>query len=303
MDEAEFIWMDGELVNWDDAQTHVLSHGLHYGTGVFEGIRAYDTDDGPAAFRLPEHIERFLDSASICQMDLDYSQDELRDAVEDVVAENGLDGCYIRPIAFRGYKELGVDPTGSPINVAIAAWPWGAYLGEEALENGVDIMTSSWTRHHPNVMPTKAKATGNYVNSAMAKMEAVRNGFHEAIMLTPEGYVAEGSGENVFVVRDGDIITPPSSAVLEGITRDTVMTLAEERGYDVREERMTRDQIYRADEAFFTGTAAEVTPIASLDRRDISDGRGPVTEELQAAFMDVVHGDDPDHTDWLDVIG
>jgi len=302
MDEAEYIWVDGGLVNWDEAQTHVLSHGLHYGTGVFEGIRAYDTDEGPAAFRLPEHLERFLDSAAICQMDLDYSQQELRGAVEAVVSENGLDSCYIRPIAFRGYNELGVDPTGSPITVAIAAWPWGAYLGEEALKQGVDIMTSSWTRHHPNVMPTKAKATGNYVNSAMAKMEAVRNGFDEAIMLTPEGYVAEGSGENVFVVRDGEIITPPSSAVLEGITKDTVMTLAEERGYTVREERMTRDQIYRADEAFFTGTAAEVTPIASLDRRDISDGRGPVTEELQSAFMDVVHGDDPDHGDWLNVL-
>ncbi len=299
MEPVETIWMDGEYVDWDDAQVHVLTHALHYGTGVFEGIRAYDTDHGTAVFRLDEHLDRFLHSSTICDMEFDYGKDELREAIEELIERNDLDACYIRPIAYRGYGEMGLNPQGSPVEIAIAVWPWGAYLGEDALENGVDIKTSSWRRHHPDIMPTKAKATGNYLNSVLAKAEALRDGYDEAIMLTEEGHVSEGTGENIFIVRDNEIYTPPRDSVLEGITRQSVMTIARDRGYTVKEERLTRDQIYRADEAFFTGTAAEVTPIASLDQRDVSDGRGEVTEELQSAFMNAARGRIEEYRDWL----
>ncbi|MDY6771448.1 MAG: branched-chain amino acid transaminase [Candidatus Nanohaloarchaea archaeon] len=302
MEPVDSIWMDGDLVDWDDAQVHVLTHALHYGSGVFEGIRAYDTDDGPAVFRLDEHLERFLDSAEICDMVIDYEKDELVDAIETLITENDLDACYIRPLAYRGYGKMGLNPEGTEVNTMIAVWPWGAYLGEDALTNGVDITTSSWRRHSPDTMPTKAKATGNYLNSVLAKAEAVRDGYDEAIMLTEDGKVSEGTGENVFIVRDGELYTPPRTSVLEGITRKSVIQIAQDRGYTVNEEQLTRDQIYKADEAFFTGTAAEVTPIASLDQRDVSDGRGPITEELQSAFMDAARGELDDYRDWLHVV-
>lgn len=299
MEAVNYIWMDSELVDWEDAEIHALSHGLHYGTGVFEGIRAYEVDGEPAVFRLEEHIERFLDSAKIMDMELDYSKEELVEAVEKTIKENNVESCYIRPLAFRGYGSLGVNPQDVPVKTVIAVWPWGAYLGEEALKNGVETQTASWNRHHRNVMPTKAKATGNYVNSVMAKQEAVRNNNDEAIMLTPEGYVAEGSGENIFIVRENELITPPTKDVLEGITRDSVIQIAEDLGYTVREEEFTRDQLIRSDEAFFCGTAAEVTPIRKVDGREISDGRGPVTEKIQSTFMDAVRGQKPEYERWL----
>ena len=298
MEKVDYIWMDGELVDWEDAQVHALTHALHYGTGVFEGVRAYSVGGEPAVFRLEEHIERFLDSAKITGMDLDYTKEELIQAVEKTIRENDVESCYIRPLAFRGTGPMGVNPQDNPIKVMIAVWPWGAYLGEDALKNGVEVQTSSWTRHHPNVMPTKAKATGNYVNSVMAKQEAVRNGMDEAIMLTPQGYVAEGSGENLFVVRDGTLYTPPKSDVLEGITMDSVKKIARNKGYEVKHEQMTRDQLIRADEAFFCGTAAEVTPIREIDGKQISDGRGPVTEEIQADYMDIVRGEKKEYGQW-----
>jgi len=299
MEPVDYIWMDSELVEWDEAETHVLSHGLHYGTGVFEGIRAYEVNGEPAVFRLEEHIERFMDSAKIMGMDLGYTKEELGEAIEKTITENKVDSCYIRPLAFKGYGSLGVNPEDVPVKVVIAVWPWGAYLGEEALRNGVETQTASWNRHHRNVMPTKAKATGNYVNSVLAKQEAVRNGMDEAIMLTPEGYVAEGSGENIFIVRDGELITPPKKDVLEGVTRDSVMQIAKDKGYKVREKEFTRDQLLRADEAFFCGTAAEVTPIREIDGKEISDGRGPITEEIQSTYMDTVRGEEPDYNGWL----
>lgn len=302
MEPVDYIWMDSELVEWEDAEIHALSHGLHYGTGVFEGIRAYEVNGSPAVFRLEEHIDRFMDSAKIMDMDLEYSRKELIEAVKKTITENNLQSCYIRPLAFRGYGSLGVNPQSVPVRVLIAVWPWGAYLGEDALKNGVKTQTASWNRHHRNVMPTKAKATGNYVNSVLAKQEAVRNGVDEAIMLTPEGYVAEGSGENIFIVRDDELITPPTKDVLEGVTRDSIIRIAEDLGYKVSEEEFTRDQLLRADEAFFCGTAAEVTPIREVDGREISDGRGPVTEKIQSTFMDAVRGEKSEYMKWLDKI-
>ncbi|MFB6158309.1 MAG: branched-chain amino acid transaminase [Candidatus Nanohalobium sp.] len=297
MDTVDYIWMDGNTVEWGDAQVHVLTHALHYGTAVFEGIRAYEGEN-PAVFRFKEHMERFVDSARITGMELEHSVEELMEATEELIEKNDVQSCYIRPLAFRGYGSMGLNPEGNPVKTMIAVWPWGAYLGEEALKNGVKAQTSSWNRHHPNVMPTKAKASGNYVNSVMAKQEAVRNGKEEAIMLTPEGYIAEGSGENLFVVRDEELYTPPKADVLEGITMDSVKTIAEDRGYTVKEERMTRDQLIRADEAFFTGTAAEITPIREVDGKEISDGRGPVTEEIQSEFMDAVRGKTDRYSEW-----
>lgn len=298
MEPVDYIWMDSELVEWEDAKVHALTHALHYGTSVFEGIRAYENDGEPAVFRLEEHIERLIDSAKITGMKLDYSKQELIEATEETILENDVKSCYIRPLIYRGYGPMGLNPEDNPVKTMIAVWPWGAYLGEEALKNGVDIQTSTWTRHHPNIMPTKAKTAGNYVNSVMAKQEALRNGNDEALMLTPEGYVAEGSGENLFVVRDGELFTPPKSSVLEGITMDSVKKIAKDKGYKVKEERMTRDQVIRADEAFFTGTAAEVTPIRSLDGKEISNGRGPVTEEIQSTYMNVVRGRTEDWGEW-----
>ncbi|MFB6203419.1 MAG: branched-chain amino acid transaminase [Candidatus Nanohaloarchaea archaeon] len=302
MEEADYIWMDGETVKWEEAKVHALSHAMHYGTAVFEGIRAYECDGKPSIFRLDDHMERFIDSAEITELELERSKEQLVEATEELILENELESCYIRPLAFRGYGSMGLNPLENPVRTMIAVWPWGAYLGEDALKNGVEVQTSSWTRHHPNVMPTKAKASGNYVNSVLAKIEAAKNGKDEALMLNTDGFVAEGSGENFFIVRDGEIVTPPSADVLEGVTRDSVIEIAEDLGYTVREEKMTRDQVYRADEAFLTGTAAEVTPVAGVDDRNISDGRGPVTREIQSTFMDAVRGEIDDYRDWLHVV-
>ncbi len=299
MEEVDYIWMDGEFVNWQDAKVHVLSHGLHYGTGIFEGIRAYEDDGTPAVFRLEDHIDRFLNSAKIINLPLEYGKEKIIQVIEELIKKNDLKECYIRPIAFRGYETMGVDPLDNPVNLSIAVWPWGAYLGEEALEEGVEVQTSSWSRHHPNIFPSKAKATGNYLNSVMAKMEAVENGYVESIMLNPDGYVAEGTGENLFLVRDGELITSPLADVLEGITRESAIEIAEDLGYNVIEKPITRDQIYIADEAFFTGTAAEVTPIRKCDRRKISDGKGPITDEIQTTLMDAVRGEVDRYKKWL----
>ncbi|MBS3817361.1 MAG: branched-chain amino acid transaminase [Candidatus Thermoplasmatota archaeon] len=299
MKEVDYIWMDGEFVDWEDANIHVLSHVIHYGTGVFEGIRAYENEGRPAVFRLDEHMERFINSAEIINMELDYSKEELIEVIEDLISRNGLTSCYIRPVAYRGYESMGVNPLENPVKVSIAVWPWGEYLGEGALEKGVEVQTSSWSRHHPNIFPTKAKASGNYLNSVMAKMEAVENGYVESIMLNPQGYVAEGTGENLFLVRDDELFTVHTAEVLEGITRDSVIKIAEDLGYEVNLTPITRDQIYISDEAFFTGTAAEVTPIRKVDRRKISDKKGPITDEIQKRYMKAVSGELEEYQRWL----
>lgn len=299
-DRDGVIWMDGELVAWREAKIHVLSHSLHYGMAVFEGIRAYNTRTGTAAFRLDDHIDRLFGSAHILQMEIPYTRDQVRAACLAVVRGNGLDVGYIRPICFYGSEGMGVSATNLSVHVAIAAWTWGAYLGEGALERGVRLRTSSFARHHVNVTMCKTKATGNYINSMLALREAQACGYDEALLLDVEGYVAEGSGENVFLVRKGRLYTPELTSALEGITRDTVMVLAREAGYEVIEKRLTRDEVYLADEAFFTGTAAEVTPIRSLDDRQIGAGaRGPVTKQLQELFFAQVNGDRDTHPHWL----
>jgi len=299
--EVEKIWMDGELVDWADAKIHVLSHALHYGSGVFEGIRAYETARGAAVWHLEEHLHRLFRSAKLYHMDLPFSYDELVRATTDVIKANGLTSCYVRPIAFRGYGEMGVNPLNAPINVSVAVWPWGAYLGEEALEQGVRIKISSWRRNSQNALPAAAKADGQYINSVLAKVESLKAGYDEAIMLNEAGFVTDGSGENVFIVRDGVLFTPPTQAgCLDGITRGTVITLAREREYVVREENLVRTDLYNADECFFTGTAAEITPIREVDDRQVGAGhRGAVTKELQDAFFAATKGEDPRHTDWL----
>jgi branched-chain amino acid aminotransferase len=298
---VEKIWMDGELVDWAEAKIHVLSHALHYGSGVFEGIRAYETHRGPAVWHLDEHLRRLFRSAKLYHMDLPFSHEQLVDATKQVIRANGLPSCYIRPIAFRGYGELGVNPMHAPINVTIAVWPWGAYLGEEALEQGVRIKISSWRRNSQNALPAAAKADGQYINSVLAKVESLNAGYDEAIMLNETGFITDGSGENVFVVRDGALFTPPTQAgCLDGITRNSVMTLAREAQYEVREDNLVRTDLYNADEAFFTGTAAEITPIREVDDRVVGAGhRGPVTKELQDAFFAATKGEDPRHPDWL----
>ena len=289
MHETEKIWMNGELVPWGDAKVHVLSHVLHYGSGVFEGIRAYSTERGPAVFRLMDHLRRLERSAGVYFMDLPYSVDELRQATHDLIGVNGLDACYIRPLAFRGYGELGINPLTCPVDVIIAVWPWGAYLGEEALEHGVRVMTSSWRRIGPNTLPAAAKASGQYLNSQLAKMEAMNSGYDEAILLNEQGFLADGSGENVFVVRDGALVTPPTTAsCLPGITRDTVIRLARGMGYEVREAEVVRTDLYHADEVFFTGTAAEITPIRSIDDHEV--GTGPITKRIQTEFFSITAG-------------
>jgi branched-chain amino acid aminotransferase len=295
------IWMDGELVDWADAKIHVLSHALHYGSGVFEGIRAYETHRGPAVWHLDEHLRRLFRSAKLYHMDLPFSHEQLVDATKHIIRANGLPSCYIRPIAFRGYGEIGVNPMHAPINVTIAVWPWGAYLGEEALEQGVRIKISSWRRNSQNALPAAAKADGQYINSVLAKVESLNAGYDEAIMLNESGFVTDGSGENVFVVRDGRLFTPPTQAgCLDGVTRNSVMALAREADYEVREENLVRTDLYNADEAFFTGTAAEITPIREVDDRVVGAGqRGPVTKELQDAFFAATKGEDPRHPDWL----
>lgn len=294
------IWFNGEFVAYEDAQIHVLSHVIHYGSSVFEGIRCYETEEGPAIFRLDEHMQRLVDSAKVYRMDLSYSLEELNQAVLDTVERSGLRECYIRPVAFRGEGPMGVNPLGNPVETMIAVWEWGQYLGEEALEKGVDVEVASWNRMAPNTFPAMAKAGGNYLNASLVKMDAVKNGKMEGIMLSTDGYVAEGSGENLFVVKDETLYTAPASlSILPGITRDSVITLAEDRGYTVEETKIPREALYIADELFFTGTAAEVTPIRSVDEYTIGEGkRGPITKELQDAFFEVVkEGNDPH--DWL----
>ena len=303
-DTASKIWIDGNMVDWKDANIHVLSHVVHYGTSVFEGIRAYKNEKGVAVFRLKEHVQRLFDSAKIYKIDIPFTQEEIEEAILETVRVNDLDGCYIRPIVFRGYGELGVNPLNCPVNVVIAAWEWGSYLGEEGMANGVDIGVSSWRKPAPDTFPALAKCGANYMDSQLAKMEAIDNGYDEAIMLDYEGHVSEGSGENIFLVEGEKLFTPAmSSSNLKGITRDTIMTLARDLGYDVVEEIISRERLYSADEVFFTGTAAEVTPIRSIDHRTIGAGkRGPISEKLQTTFFDVVEAKSEDKYNWLSYI-
>ncbi|BDV01320.1 branched chain amino acid aminotransferase [Thermodesulfomicrobium sp. WS] len=299
--KAETIWFDGELVPWDEAKVHVLTHTLHYGMGVFEGIRCYTcTDGGSAVFRLREHVRRLFDSAKINEMAIPFTEAQICDAIVETLKANRLAEGYIRPLCIIGTGVMGVYPGDNPVQTIIAVWPWGAYLGAEALEKGIRVKTSTFTRHHVNVMMTKAKTCGNYVNSILAKREAIAEGYNEALMLDTEGYVCEATGENIFIVRDGVLKTPPPGAILAGITRESVMLLAEDLGYTVVEERFTRDALYSADEAFFTGTAAEITPIREVDRRVIGAGkRGPVTAALQDAYFKVLRGENPKYGAWL----
>ena len=300
--DVDTIWQDGDFVDWDDATVHVLTHGLHYGTGIFEGVRCYDTDNGPAIFRWDEHLDRFYQSAKPYDMEVPFSREELTEATLELLRREELRSCYIRPVAFYGYGSLGVSPEENPVNAAIAAWPWGTYLGEEALERGVEVMISSWRKYASSQVPTNAKTTGLYVNSLLAGEEARRNGYTEAIVLNKEGQVAEGPGENIFLVRDGEIYTPGlSQSILDGITRNTVIELARERGYTVHDRAtISRGELNTADELFFTGTAAEVTPIRTVDNVTIGSGsRGPVTEELQQAFFDLVERRTDAHEEWF----
>ena len=299
-DRDGLIWFDRKMVDWRDAKVHVLTHTLHYGMGVFEGVRAYKTDNGTAIFRLQAHTDRLFRSAKIMNMDMPFSKEELNAAQLASVRENGLDSAYLRPMVFYGSEGMGLRADNLKSHVIVAAWSWGAYLGADALEQGIRIRTSSFTRHHVNIAMCKAKANGNYINSMLALSDALRDGYDEALLLDVDGFVAEGSGENFFMVYDGVIYTPELTSALDGITRATVMQLAREEGYEVREKRITRDEVYVADEAFFTGTAAEVTPIRELDGRTIGCGsRGPVTAVLQKKYFDVVHGRSEAHMDWL----
>ena len=300
--DVDTIWKNGEFLDWEDATTHVLTHALHYGTGVFEGLRSYETEEGPAIFRLDEHLDRLFDSAKMYDMDVGFSREEITDATLELLDRQDLTSCYIRPIAYYCYDSLGVSPGDCPTDLVLAAWPWGTYLGEEALEEGVDVMVSSWRKHASSQVPTNVKTTGLYVNSMLAGEEARRNGYVEAIVLNKEGNVAEGPGENIFMVNDGEIYTTgPAQSILEGITRDTVITLAEEHGYTVHDEAaISRGQLYTADELFFTGSAAEVTPIRSVDDTPIGDGsRGPVTADIQQVFFDVIERRVDDHDEWF----
>lgn len=302
-DRDGVIWYDGKLVPWREANTHVLTHSLHYGLAVFEGMRAYDTSRGTAIFRLEEHLQRMFNSAHIYMMKIPYDLQTLMEASREVVRANGLRSCYIRPIAFYGSEKMGVSPKGASVHVAIAAWPWGAYLGAEGLEKGIRVKTSSYARHHINVTMARAKFSATYANSILANLEATQDGYDEALLLDVDGFVAEGAGENLFVVRNGRLYEPEMSSALIGITRDTVIHLARDAGLEVVSKRLTRDDIYIADEAFFTGTAAEVTPIRELDNRTLGAGvRGPVTTRLQAAYFDVVNARDPRRTDWLSFV-
>jgi len=302
LEKSEKIWMDGELVDWDDARIHILTHTLHYGCGVFEGIRAYATAQGPAVFRLTDHLTRLFDSARIFMIDVPFSLEQLVAATKETVRVNELDSCYIRPIVYLGYGEMGLNPLPCPVNVSIAVWRWGSYLGDEGIANGVRMKISSWQRHDPNAMPPAAKGTGMYLNSSMAKVEALKGGYDEAILLSPQGYVSECTGENLFVVRGGRIVTPPVSAgALEGITQRSVMTIARDLGYDVEVGNILRSDLYTADEAFLSGTAAEVVPIRSVDDREI--GRpGPVTRSIQEVFFATVRGEVDQYKDWLELV-
>src|SRR6266542_2421267 len=299
MQATEKIWMNGELVDWDDAKIHVGTHGLHYGSGVFEGIRCYETPGGPAVFRLGDHLQRLQNSARLLHMLLPYTIDEIRAASMELIVRNGLASCYLRPIAFYGYGELGVSAAGNPVDVVIMSWPWGAYLGEEGMRTGIRAKISSWQRVGPNVIPHVAKATGIYLNSMLAVTEANRAGYDEAILLTAEGFIADGSGENVFIVKDGEIYTPDlSTSILPGITRDTVIQIAQDLGYPVHEKSLIRSDLLLADEGFMTGTAAEVTPLRAVD--DVEIGVGPITLEIQAAYLDTARGRSERWAQWLE---
>ena len=300
IEKTEKIWMDGSLVNWDEATVHVLTHTLHYGSGVFEGIRAYATDRGPAVFRLTDHMRRLHDSANLLMMDIPYSVEELVEATKETIRVNGVESCYVRPIAFLGYGEMGLNPLPSPVQVSIAVWPWGTYLGDEGVKHGVRMKISTWRRMDPNINPVAAKGTGVYINSSLAKVEALKGGYDEAILLNMAGTVSEATGENVFVVKDGVLLTPPLSAgALEGLTRDTVMTIARDLGYEVREQTLLRTDLYLADEAFLCGTAAEIVPMRSVDDREIG-APGEITRKIQETYFAIVHGQVEKYADWLE---
>ena len=295
------IWMDGQMVDWRDAKVHVLTHTLHYGCGAFEGVRAYKTRQGTAIFRLQEHTQRLFNSAKILRMKMPFTQEQLNEAQKQVVRDNGLEGGYLRPLIWLGSEKLGVSPKGNKVHAMVAAWAWGAYLGEEGMKRGIRVKTSSYTRHHVNITMTQAKAVSNYTNSILANMEATDEGYDEALLLDSSGFVSEGAGENIFVVKNGVIYTPDLSAgALNGITRNTVFHIAKDLGLEIVQKRITRDEVYIADEAFFTGTAAEVTPIREVDRVQIGEGRrGPITEKIQAAYFDIVNGRNPKYAHWL----
>jgi branched-chain amino acid aminotransferase len=304
MTKVSKIWMNGKWVDWDDAKIHILSHVAHYASSVFEGIRAYDSPRGPAIFRLEEHLDRLMHSAKIYRMELPFTRERIREVCIEAVAINDLKECYLRPLIYRGYENLGVNPFGSPVEVAVAAFPWGKYLGEDALNKGVAVKISSWWRFAPNTLPAMAKASANYMNSQLMKMEALVDGYAEAIALDVHGFVSEGSGQNVFAVIKGELVTPPlTSSILAGITRDSVIVLAREMGHRVREEVLPREMLYVADELFFTGTAVEINPITSVDRITVGSGeRGPVTKALQEAFFGIVRGTAPDRHGWLTLV-
>ncbi len=301
INKSDYIWFDGQFVPWDEAKVHVLSHALHYGSSVFEGIRCYETAGGSAIFCLPQHVKRMFNSAKIYRMTIPYTPDQVAQAIVDTVAKNRLRSCYIRPLLFRGYEQLGVEPRTCPVQLIIACWNWGAYLGKEALEQGVDVGVSSWRRMAPDTFPASAKVGGHYTNSQLIRMEAAEHGYAEGIALDVYGYVSEGSGENIFIVQDGVLITPPLSAsILGGITRNCVITLARDLGYEVKEALIAREQLYIADEIFFTGTAAEITPVRSVDHIVIGPGRrGPITTKLQNEFFKIIQGQSPDRHHWL----
>ncbi|WP_159911451.1 branched-chain amino acid transaminase [Pantoea sp. 18069] len=298
------IWMDGQLVEWRDAKIHVLTHTLHYGCGAFEGVRAYETDKGTAIFRLEDHTKRLFNSAKILRMNIPFTQEQVNQAQVEVVRANQLASCYLRPLTWIGDKKLGVSPKGNDIHLMVAAWAWGAYLGEEGMARGIRVKTSSYTRHHVNITMSQAKAVSNYTNSILANTEALDDGYDEALLLDAAGFVSEGSGENIFIVKDGVVVTPDLSAgALNGITRNTVFAICQDLGLEVQQRRITRDEVYISDEAFFTGTAAEVTPIRELDRIAIGAGsRGPITQKIQAAFFDIVNGRNPKYAHWLTLV-
>jgi branched-chain amino acid aminotransferase len=302
IEATEKIWMNGELVPWQDANVHILTHSLHYGSGVFEGIRAYETKKGPAIFRLTDHIRRLYQSAKIYTIDIPYSPQQIIDACKETVRVNGLPACYVRPIVYLGYGEMGLNPLLAPVNVAIAVWPWGAYLGEEGVAKGVRMKVSSWRRHDPNIIPPSAKGTGQYINSQLAKVEAIKAGYDEAIMLNPQGFVSEATGENIFLVRDGDLLTPPLSAgALIGITRDSVIRIARDLGVTLHEADLMRTDLYTADEVFVCGTAAEITPVREIDDRVVGAGEpGPLTKKIQEVFYAAIKGEVDRYSDWLE---
>ena len=301
--KVDKIWMDGKLVDWDDARIHILTHSLHYGSGAFEGIRAYATSNGPGIFRLTDHIDRLFRTCKIFMIDIPYTRDEIIEACKETVRASGLDECYLRPLVYLGYGEMGLNPLPCPVNVSVAVWPWGKYLGEDGAAKGVRLGISSWRRHDPNSMPPAAKGTGMYVNSSLAKIEALKSGYDEAILLNPQGYVSECTGENLFVVRDGAVLTPPFSAgALEGITRHTIMTIAADLGYEVRETDLLRSDLYVADESFLTGTAAEVVPVRSIDDREMTHCPGPIALKIQETYNAVVRGEVGQYKNWVELV-